>query len=46
MIPDEDVVGSSDPDKLDEIHDLDGMPLEINSVLSFKRLEKMMEKHC
>ena len=46
MIHDEDVVGSSDPDNLDEIHDLDGMTLEINSVLAFKLLEKMMEKHC
>ena len=46
LIPNEDVVGSSNPDKLDEIHDLDGMPLEIDSVLAFKLLDKMMEKHC
>ena len=45
LIPDEDAVGSSNPDNLDEIHDLDGMPLEINNVLAFKLLEKMMEKH-
>ena len=45
LIPDEDAVGSSDPDNLDEIHDLDGIPLEINSVLAFKLLDKMMEKH-
>ena len=46
LIPDEDVVGSSDPDNLDEIHDLDGMPFKINNVLAFKLLDKMMEKHC
>ena len=46
MIPNEDAVGSSDPDNLDEIHDLDGMPLEINSFLAFNILDKIMEKHC
>jgi len=45
LITDEDAVGSSDPDNLDGIHDLDGMPLEISSDLVFKLLDKMMEKH-